>query len=100
MGVTAVSLPCDSRRMTNHDAPCCSAADLPPFLSTNRLAALLEIHPATPRQWRHQGRGPAYVKIGGVVRYPRESVLAFLAAGTKLGAAVTDATVQPIGRSR
>ena len=39
------------------------------FLSTRELAAKLGIAEQTLRIWRQQGRGPAFVKLGGAVRY-------------------------------
>ncbi len=39
------------------------------LLDTRQLAARLDLQPATLEQWRWSGKGPAYVKLGGRVRY-------------------------------
>lgn len=86
-----------------NDAPLNNATSLPPFLSTAQVAELLGLHPATLRQWRHQRRGPAYIKLsgprtGGPVRYARESVLAYIEARTRLardGSCETPTTATP-----
>lgn len=39
-------------------------------LATSReVAAYLKVHPGTMDQWAHQGKGPAYTKVGGRRRY-------------------------------
>jgi excisionase family DNA binding protein len=58
-------------------------ADLPRSLTTRQVAELLGVHPATPRQWRHLGRGPAFVRLaGGGVRYEHSAVFAWIEAHT------------------
>ena len=39
------------------------------LLSDEELAAILEVAPKTPAQWRHRGVGPQYIKYGRIVRY-------------------------------
>lgn len=39
------------------------------YLIEEEAAAYLRISPQTLRRWRSVGRGPAYHKIGGAVRY-------------------------------
>lgn len=39
------------------------------LLDTDRAARVLRVSPATMRQWRTRGVGPAYYKIGRTVRY-------------------------------
>jgi helix-turn-helix protein len=39
------------------------------LLSDEELAAILEVAPKTPAQWRHRGVGPRYIKYGRIVRY-------------------------------
>jgi hypothetical protein len=36
------------------------------------------VAPATLRNWRSRGVGPAYVRIGGVIRYQRADLDAFV----------------------
>ena len=52
------------------------------LLSTEELAELLGVHPATLATWRHEGRGPKFVKVGKVVRYRRGEIDAFLDSNT------------------
>lgn len=39
------------------------------FLTTAQAAELLGIAPKTLERWRWAGRGPAFRKLGGAVRY-------------------------------
>ena len=43
------------------------AADQP--MTESEAASRLGLKVATLRAWRHQGRGPAYVRLGRAVRY-------------------------------
>ena len=63
------------------------------FLNTEQLAELLGVATSTIEAWRYSDRGPPYVKLaggrrGGLVRYARAAVEAWLAAQTR-GAAPT-----------
>lgn len=49
-------------------------------LDQNGLAQRWLISPRTLEQWRWQGRGPRYLKIGGRVIYPLSEVEAYEAA--------------------
>lgn len=44
------------------------------LLSTETLAKRWDMSPRTLEQWRYQGRGPRYVKLGNLVRYRLEDV--------------------------
>ena len=44
-----------------------TAADQP--MTESEAASRLGLKVATLRAWRHQGRGPAYVRLGRAVRY-------------------------------
>lgn len=47
-------------------------------LTTEELAERLDLEPQTVRDWRKQGRGPAYIKDGEkFVRYPVAEVEAW-----------------------
>jgi len=48
---------------------------LKPFLSSDDLATLIDVHPVTLAKWRAKGEGPGYLKVCGRIRYPREDVL-------------------------
>ncbi len=41
----------------------------PAAMTTDEAASYLGLSPATMRQWRSQGRGPAYLKNGSRVTY-------------------------------
>ena len=53
------------------------------LLSTKELAEVLDVHTATLATWRHEGRGPQFVKIGSNVRYRRSDVDHWLEAQTR-----------------
>lgn len=44
---------------------------------TDELAARWEMSSRTLERWRLEGKGPDYLKLGGAVRYPEDSVIAF-----------------------
>jgi len=45
------------------------------FLNQNELASRWGMSPRTLENWRSTGKGPAYVKIGGQVRYKFEEII-------------------------
>jgi len=51
------------------------------LLSTEEVAALLKVSPATVKYWRHKRKGPPYFAIPGTqqVLYARDSVERWLA---------------------
>ena len=49
-----------------------------PFLTVTEAARALRVSKGTLNQWRHHNRGPAYLKVGGQVRYREEDLLAFV----------------------
>lgn len=51
-----------------------------PILRTPEAAAYLNVQPTTLEQWRWNGRGPTFVKIGRSVRYRQADLDAFLSA--------------------
>lgn len=51
-----------------------------PALRTTEAAAYLNVQPATLEQWRWNGRGPTFVKIGRSVRYRQTDLDAFINA--------------------
>lgn len=48
------------------------------LLTTEELAEIVKVSPATVRDWRKKGRGPRALKIGHAVRYPRREVVAWI----------------------
>ena len=64
------------------DAPASAAtgnANPASLMSTDEAAIYLSAKPLTLVAWRHQKRGPTYVKIGGHVRYRRADLDGFIA---------------------
>jgi hypothetical protein len=49
-------------------------------LTEATAAVRLGLKVATLRAWRHQGRGPAYVRLGRAIRYLPEDIGDFLRA--------------------
>lgn len=48
-------------------------------LKTEDVARELEVSPATLRQWRSRGTGPAFLRLGRAIRYDPRDVKAFAA---------------------
>lgn len=42
------------------------------LLTTTEVANRLRLEPGTIENWRYQGKGPRFVRIGRVVRYPED----------------------------
>ncbi len=58
--------------------------DLPnALLKEAEAASILSVEVATLRRWRWAGCGPAFLKIGGAVRYDPADLAAFIAAGRR-----------------
>ena len=49
-------------------------------LTETEAAGRLGLKVATLRAWRHQGRGPAFVRLGRAIRYLRSDIDEFLTA--------------------
>ncbi len=54
-------------------------------------AALLACKVSTLQAWRISGRGPRFVKIGALVRYPEAEIEKFIASRTVSSTAEADA---------
>ena len=52
--------------------------DQPELLNQAQASDFLTIKPYTLLKWRAQGRGPAYIKVGGSVRYDPRDLLAYI----------------------
>lgn len=65
----------------NAIADVATVASLPELATPPEAAAVLRTKTNTLRWWRQQGTGPAYVKSGARVLYPRESLLEWLTPG-------------------
>lgn len=57
------------------------------YLTTAELAEELHLHPITLVKWRREGRGPAFVRFGRAIRYPRAQLVAFEASNLSVLAA-------------
>ena len=57
------------------------------LLTEGELANYLNVSVAAVRKWRGQGRGPAFCKLGSLVRYKREDVDQWLSTRPKGGGA-------------
>lgn len=55
-------------------APLPASAEPPEYLTTAEAAALLGVSAKHLEALRANGRGPAFVRIGHAVRYPREGL--------------------------
>ena len=58
------------------------------MLTSKEAAELIGIKPATLRQWRYLGRGPAYVKFGGDLgrcMYRRQDVDRWISRNRRTG---------------
>ena len=53
-------------------------------LTEGEAAARLGLKVATLRAWRHQSRGPAFVRLGRTIRYLRSDIEEFLTANRRL----------------
>jgi predicted DNA-binding transcriptional regulator AlpA len=61
------------------------AADSLRMLNEKQTAEALGVSVAALRKWRFQGRGPAYIKLGKLVRYRREDIDQWLLTRPKGG---------------
>lgn len=52
------------------------------LLTAEEAATFFGVKPNTLAKWRTAGIGPAYVKVGSLVRYPQEAIKTFLEVNT------------------
>ena len=50
------------------------------LMTENEVSKRLNVSVASLRRWRLLGRGPAFLKVGSLVRYPPEDLDAWLAS--------------------
>jgi hypothetical protein len=48
------------------------------YLNDVEAAKIADMSPQTFRNWRFQGRGPAYIKVGRSVRYSLKDLISWL----------------------
>lgn len=53
------------------------------LIDTTEAAKILYAKPQTLHVWRHQGKGPTYLKIGRLVRYRMSDLVAFMEKNTR-----------------
>ena len=58
--------------------------------SSKETAARLRLAEGTLSNWRVQGKGPAFVKIGGKICYRDEDLDAFIASGLRSSTSETE----------
>ena len=56
-----------------------------PLVETSTLADQLDVKPVTLEKWRQTGSGPAYIKVGRLVRYRQSDVDRWLRQQTVTG---------------
>lgn len=58
-------------------------------LKTEEAATFLQVKPATLEQWRWNGKGPRFIKMGRSVRYRKADLDAFI--GERIYGSTTEA---------
>jgi len=58
---------------------------LEPLLKEKQVAGILNVSQSALRQWRRQGVGPPYLKIGEAVRYRQNAVRAYIEMRARYG---------------
>ena len=48
------------------------------YLNENEVSMMLSMSIQTLRNWRFQGKGPAYTKAGRAVRYRHDDIVSFM----------------------
>jgi len=66
--------------LESNDTPAVAPSNTPQPLTEAEAAVRLGLKVATLRTWRHQGRGPAYVRLGRAIRYLAIDVEEFLSS--------------------
>lgn len=61
------------------------------YMTTEQVATLLQVKPATLRQWRKRGTGPSFHQAGRTVRYHPRAIGAWLRACERQGEANSSA---------
>lgn len=69
------------------------------LLNPLETARRLGITPGVLAKWRLSGRSPAYVKVGGRVRYRVADLEAWIAARVRLSTSEPERTTPPSGRA-
>ena len=62
------------------------------LIKESEAAEILNIEVQTLRRWRCVGKPPGYVKVGGAVRYELADIEAFIEAGRRNNATLSNLT--------
>jgi len=62
-----------------------SIATADPLLRREDVAVYLDVSPKTLEHWATQGRGPDFIRIGRLVRYPKSELDRWLVSQTVTG---------------
>jgi predicted site-specific integrase-resolvase len=54
------------------------------LLTTEQASEVLNVRSVTLANWRWNGRGPAYIRVGKVVRYSRKAISEYINAHTHI----------------
>jgi hypothetical protein len=77
-------------RLDIDDGMAAPGRDVRPALMESEAALRLGVKAATLRAWRHQGKGPAFVRFGRAVRYLVRDIEDFEQASRHAPSAETD----------
>jgi len=55
------------------------------LLLEQEAAAYLNVARGTLRNWRQEGKGPAFIRLGRLIRYSQEELLRYVRASTEHG---------------
>lgn len=53
-------------------------SSIPQLVSEVRAAEIMATQAGTLRYWRHQGKGPNFIRLGGRIKYDLVEVVAFI----------------------
>jgi hypothetical protein len=59
-------------------------------------AEVMRLSPRTLQQWRVQGRGPPFIRLGRAIRYRRSAIAEYLAAHTAASTTEADAAREAV----
>ena len=48
------------------------------LLRQDEVCEILGLRPSTLENWRHLGKGPEFIKVGGAVRYDADALAAWI----------------------
>ena len=75
-----------------------SEAPAPDLMDTDQTAGYLRVSTSSLNQWRSNGNGPPFMKVGTLVRYSRADLDAWLASRRRTSTADAGVTLSTRGR--